>query len=141
MSGESKYNIAKNPIHLGKSGTAVAEPDFDGGSSWFHDYGIRHESDGAEGRLVTKFVFSESWNVWEMHPNGSEVVFCLSGRFLLQQEHTDGSKESISLEEGEYAINPPGTWHTADVTDAGEVSALFITCGQGTKHRSRNEDF
>ncbi len=78
---------------------------------------------------------------WEMHPNGSEVVFCLSGRFLLQQEHTDGSKESISLEEGEYAINPPGTWHTADVTDAGEVSALFITCGQGTEHRSRNEEF
>jgi hypothetical protein len=36
---------------------------------------------------------------------------------------------------GQYAINEPGTWHTADVT--GETTALFITAGLGTQHRPR----
>ena len=37
---------------------------------------------------------------------------------------------------GEYAINPPGVWHTANVDD-GEVEVLFITAGMGTEHRTR----
>lgn len=36
---------------------------------------------------------------------------------------------------GEYAINPPGVWHTADVE--GEATALFITAGLGTEARAR----
>jgi hypothetical protein len=31
--------------------------------------------------------------------------------------------------------NPPGWWHTADVT--GSATALFITAGLGTEHRAR----
>jgi hypothetical protein len=36
---------------------------------------------------------------------------------------------------GDYAINPPGSWHTADVAEP--VTALFITVGEGTSHRPR----
>lgn len=35
----------------------------------------------------------------------------------------------------EYAINEPGTWHTADVQS--EATALFVTAGMGTQHRPR----
>ena len=42
---------------------------------------------------------------------------------------------SVALARGDYAINPPGTWHTADVE--GEATALFITAGWGTEHRPR----
>ena len=45
----------------------------------------------------------------------------------------DGS--TVELGEGQYAINEPGVWHTADV--AGEATALFITAGLGTEHRPR----
>ena len=36
---------------------------------------------------------------------------------------------------GEYVVNPPGAWHTADVVEPG--SGLFITPGRGTTHRPR----
>jgi hypothetical protein len=41
----------------------------------------------------------------------------------------------VILDPGKYAINEPGTWHTADVD--GEATALFITTGLGIAHRPR----
>jgi quercetin dioxygenase-like cupin family protein len=85
--------------------------------------------------LVSTFTFKDSWNMWEMHPNGAEVVLCLAGSMTLHQERPDGSKQSVVLGPGEYAINELGTWHTADAI--GEATALFITAGVGTQHRPR----
>jgi hypothetical protein len=45
------------------------------------------------------------------------------------------SGATVSLAPGQYAINEPGTWHTADVE--GPATALFITAGWGTQHRPR----
>ena len=121
-------------IHLGLGATAETQPPFDG-MEWYQHYGQRNASDGAEGRLVSQYRFSESWDVWEMHPEGSEVVVCTDGKMTLVQE-VDGKEVRTTLTRGEYAINPPGVWHTADVT--GEAEALFITAGLGTQHRPRN---
>jgi quercetin dioxygenase-like cupin family protein len=74
-------------------------------------------------------------NMWEMHPHGCEVVLCTAGTMTLHQERADGSKQSLKLAPGDYAINEPGTWHSADVV--GEATALFITAGMGTQHRPR----
>ena len=41
----------------------------------------------------------------------------------------------MELGPGDYAINPPSVWHTADVDDA--ATALFITAGDGAQHRPR----
>jgi len=131
----SATKIGTHPIHLGLGATAEVEPEFTGEMSWYEGYGARHGDDGAEGRLVTMHTFTESWDVWEMHPVGSEVVLCTSGRMTLHQEAADGTAATVELEAGEYAVNPPGTWHTADVT--GEATALFITAGMGTEHRAR----
>ena len=128
-------NIAVNPIHLGLKAAASAEPVFTGSMDWYVAYGERHLSDGAEGRLVSTHTFNKSWNMWEMHPHGAEVVLCIAGSMTLHQERMDGSKTSIVLGPGEYAINELGTWHTADVTS--EATALFITAGMGTQHRPR----
>ncbi|QNI69470.1 hypothetical protein CyaNS01_00310 [Cyanobium sp. NS01] len=54
---------------------------------------------------------------------------------ILYQEDPDGRHCSITLGPGQYAVNPPGTWHTADVEH--EATALFITPGLGTTHRPR----
>lgn len=131
----SGTDILKYPIHLGRGATAVGEPAFTGNMEWYHGYTSRHEDDGREGWLVSMFTFTEPWNMWEMHPNGSEVVLCTSGTLTLHQESPDGVCRTVSLRAGEYAINEPGTWHTADVT--GPVTALFITAGLGTQHRPR----
>jgi len=81
------------------------------------------------------FSFSEPRDAWEMHPHGSEVVLCTAGRMTIHQEHADGSRNSVTLEAGQYAINEPGTWHTAEVD--GAATAVFITAGLGTEHRPR----
>ena len=128
-------NIAVNPVHLGLGATATTEPAFSGFMDWYADYAERHRPDGAEGRLVSLFTFSEPWNMWEMHPAGAEVVLCLAGSMTLHQERPDGSRHTAVLGPGQYAINAPGTWHTADVS--GAATALFITAGLGTQHRPR----
>jgi quercetin dioxygenase-like cupin family protein len=126
--------LDQQPVHLGLGATAGAEPSFTG-MAWYEDYAARHAGDGAEGRLVSLHGFSEDWDMWEMHPHGEEVVVCISGAMTLHQELADGSRTSATLQSGEYAINPRGCWHTADV--AGEATALFITAGMGTEHRPR----
>jgi hypothetical protein len=127
-------DISKFPIHLGLGATAVVEPGFSG-MEWYEAYLARHSSDGAEGRLVSMFSFSESWDSWEMHPSGAEVVICTAGKITLLQEKLDGTKASVTLESGQFAINEPGTWHTADVEN--QATAIFITAGLGTQVRPR----
>lgn len=127
--------LSDNPIHLGLGATAFCEPHFTGDPSWYEGYTERHADDGVEGRLVTLHHFTEAWTGWEMHPLGAEVVVCVKGTIALVQELSDGSEKKVTLREGEYAINPPGIWHTADIV--GEATALFITAGQGTEHRKR----
>jgi mannose-6-phosphate isomerase-like protein (cupin superfamily) len=127
-------NLLENPLHLGLGATAVPQPPFTG-MDWYQGYGERHNQDGVEGRLVSMYCFTESWDSWEMHPLGHEVVLCLTGQMTLHQEHADGSADIVTIGPNEYAINPPGTWHTADLD--GEATALFITAGLGTEHRPR----
>jgi quercetin dioxygenase-like cupin family protein len=128
-------SLAKYPLHLGLGATALPQPEFSGAMDWYEAYGARHDGDGKEGRLVMTYRFTEDWTSWEMHPAGEEVVYCISGAMTLHQEFPDGRAETVTIDAGEYAINPPGVWHTADIS--GEAEALFITAGLGTQHRPR----
>lgn len=121
-------------VHLGPGAVAAVQPAFDG-MAWYEAYGTRTACDGAEGRLVSLSAFTQNWDSWEMHPDGDEVVICTAGRMTLHQEFADGRTAVVTIGPGEYAINPPGCWHTADVD--GEATAVFITCGQGTQGRPR----
>lgn len=131
---QKQFKVTETPVHLGLGATAVVEPRFSGDLDWYQAYVARHETDGAEGRLVSMFTFDEPWTVWEMHPQGSELVVCVAGAIALIQE-VDGKESRVELGPGEAIINPPGIWHTAD-TD-GSATALFITAGLGTQHRPR----
>ena len=119
---------------FGLGASAASLPPFTG-MEWSADYGARTAGDGAEGRLVSQYSFTEDWTSWEMHPAGAEVVICTAGAMVLVQEHPVGRRESVALAAGDYAINPPGVWHTADVAKA--ATAIFITAGEGTQHRAR----
>ena len=130
----SAHKLTENFIHLGLGATAVPQTPFSG-MEWYEAYGERHDGDGAEGRLVSQYSFTESWDSWEVHPNGAEVVICTHGAMVLTQEFPDGRRETVALSAGEYAINPPGVWHTADIAES--ATAVFITSGLGTEHRPR----
>ena len=130
MSGK----LMSHPVHLGLGAKAIAQPEFTG-MSWYEDYVARTAADGMDGRLVSMHHFTKSWDSWEMHPAGDEVVICIEGEMALIQEHDDGTSTRHTIRSGDYAINPPGCWHTADVES--EATAIFITCGAGTQHRPR----
>ncbi len=127
-------NLNNDPIHLGLGAKAAQQPAFTG-MDWYEAYVSRNADDGVEGRLVSMHRFTENWTSWEMHPSGDEVVLCTTGQITLHQEFADGSTASVTLSPGDYAINPPGCWHTADVAE--DATAVFITAGWGTEHRPR----
>jgi hypothetical protein len=125
--------LTERPIHLGLGATAIVQPPITG-MEWYADYGTRSLSDGADGRLVSMHTFEASWDSWEMHPNGAEVVLCTAGEITLVQE-IDGHEKRIRIAAGEYAINAPGVWHSAEVLEP--ATLVFITAGLGTEHRPR----
>jgi len=126
-------SLERFPLHLGLGARAAAQPEFTG-MEWYASYVERNAADGNEGRLVSLYTFSENWTSWERHPVGDEVVICTAGEITLVQELPDGPYKT-TLRAGEYAINPRGVWHTADIAD--HATALFITAGVGTEHRPR----
>ena len=132
MAGARK--LSEEFVHLGLGATAESQPPFTG-MDWYEAYGERTASDGAEGRLVSFHRFTEGWPTWEMHPKGGEVVICTEGEMVLTQEFPDGHRKQVRLKSGEYAINPPGVWHIANIEH--EAAAIFITAGEGTEMRPR----
>lgn len=128
----AKSSLPTNPMHLGLGAAACVEPTFTGEMAWYQAYGERHAADGKEGRLVSMHTFTRSWDTWEMHPMGDEIVVCTKGTIELVQE-VDGEERRVTLGEGDAIINPAGVWHTAIVKS--ECSVLFITAGMGTEMR------
>jgi quercetin dioxygenase-like cupin family protein len=80
------------------------------------------------------FRFDASRDSGEIHPEGSKVVICTEGEMTLVQA-IGGEKVRTTIHAGEYAINAPGVWHTADVEE--RATAIFITAGEGTQARPR----
>jgi quercetin dioxygenase-like cupin family protein len=134
MTGHGKFRLADVPVHLGLGATVERQPRFTGDPSWYEQYGERVAGDGVDGRLVTVHTFDEPWDSWEVHPSGEELVLCIEGSITLFQE-TEAGVQSVTLAAGEAIVNPPGVWHTADVTD--RATALFITAGMNTENRPR----
>ena len=115
MDDDATRDLATTPLHLGLGGIAVPLDGF----AW--DPAYLGEMDS-------------SWDSWERHPAGEEVVLCLDGRCRLWQD-LGGEERSVDLVAGRYVVNPAGVWHTADIDEP--VRMLFITPGRGTEHRPR----
>lgn len=86
------------------------------------------------GRLVSMFESASDWQVWEMHPQGEEMIIQIEGELVLILE-LEGGEERVPLSAGEFAVVPKGVWHTADVPHPGR--AIYITPGEGTQNRER----
>lgn len=132
--GTVPFDLARFPVHLGLGAVVRRLEEFTGDMGWYEAYGSATAADGAEGRLVSIHTFTMPWDSWEVHPNGEELVVCLTGSLTLLQE-VDGEVRSVTLSAGDAIVNPPGVWHTADIDDVATV--LFVTAGLGTEGRSR----
>jgi mannose-6-phosphate isomerase-like protein (cupin superfamily) len=86
----------------------------------------------AQGRLLwTSAQVRDSAN-WEMHPQGEEVIYLLSGAIDLVVLAGD-SERSITLRPNAACIVPRGVWHRFIVQKPANV--LAITPSLGTQQR------
>ena len=83
--------------------------------------------------LVACGSYDKDWPMWEMHPNGDEIVCLLSGAVTFILEDLDRPAEVRLEKSGSYVRVPKGTWHTAKIQTSCRM--LFITPGEGTQHR------
>lgn len=86
-----------------------------------------------EGWLVARYDMAESMSSSEMHPDGDELHYIVSGELDLLLEHDDRDPEVVGLRAGESANVPKGVWHRFVVREP--AVGIAITFGRGTQHR------
>ena len=133
---------ASSGPHLLTQAPFIMAPDGRGhvkpwGPSFYEE--LDQQFDGFRGHvLVTTFAFSEPWDTWEVHPEGDELVYLLSGSadFVLRQ---GGADHILTVREpGSYVVVPKNTWHTARPHEPTQM--LFITPGEGTLNAAQPDD-
>jgi len=124
-----RLNPEDTYVHLGNDGAAQTTP---GGAAF---WSLPPEALSAfdHGWLITEYVCAEDWPNWEMHPQGDEFVYLLSGDVALILELPTGTLEQRLTDRGAVVV-PRGVWHTAKVFAPSRL--LFVTRGDGTQHRS-----
>lgn len=122
--GLKPLRLGTSVLHLAEHGVVTALP-------MTPDFWTDMPAIFASGRMLSLIAHERDWPVWEMHPEGDEVIWLLTGRIHL---HSEG-RGSVEVQAGDCIIMPKGVWHTADVMEQGE--ALFLTEGAHTKHRPR----
>ncbi len=123
------FNPDRHYVHLGPDGTSNTIP---GGEKFWSLPAAALEKFG-QGWLVSEFECAADWSMWEMHPQGDEFVYLLSGQVTMILER-GAAQESIELQNRQAFVIPKGVWHTAKVKRASRM--LFVTRGIGTQHRS-----
>jgi mannose-6-phosphate isomerase-like protein (cupin superfamily) len=68
----------------------------------------------------------------EMHPDGDELLFVVSGRFTVLLE-LDAERREIELRPGAALVVPRGVWHLVAMQEPGQL--VHITPGPGGDHR------
>ena len=131
---EPVFDLARTYVHLGLGARAEQIPDFEWSPEFLDRYDAAHATDGDEGRLVCLVPQDATWDSWERHPAGEELVVLVSGRVDVVQE-IDREQRVVPLRPGQAVINPRGVWHTVDVHEPGD--ALVVTPGRGTENRPR----
>ena len=71
----------------------------------------------------------------EMHPDGDEILFVVSGKLRL---HHDSSSEPMLLTSGQACIVRQGEWHKIDCLE--QASLIYITPGPDGEARFRTSN-
>jgi mannose-6-phosphate isomerase-like protein (cupin superfamily) len=68
----------------------------------------------------------------EMHPDGDELLYVVSGRFNVSLE-LDTERRDVEVCQGEALVVPRGVWHLVTLQEPGQL--VHITPGPGGDHR------
>ena len=67
----------------------------------------------------------------EMHPDGDEVLYLISGHVNVVFE--DGAFEEIDMQPGDGLVVPKGVWHRVDILSPSKI--MYSTPGPGGEYR------
>jgi mannose-6-phosphate isomerase-like protein (cupin superfamily) len=70
----------------------------------------------------------------EMHPDGDELLYVISGAITVTLELSDGVRE-VEVDAGEAVVVPQGTWHQITMRRSGEL--IHITPGPNGESRRK----
>jgi mannose-6-phosphate isomerase-like protein (cupin superfamily) len=68
----------------------------------------------------------------EMHPDGDELLFLISGRCTVELDLLEGRRD-VDLGPGQAVVVPRGVWHQIVVHEPGQL--VHVTPGPGGDHR------
>ena len=68
----------------------------------------------------------------EMHPDGDELLYVVSGRFTVSLE-LDAERRDVEMVPGEALVVPRGVWHLVSLQEPGQL--VHITPGPDGSHR------
>jgi len=76
---------------------------------------------------------------WEIHPDGDELLYVLTGRVrvTLLPERADEPSRSETLDADSLFVLPRGLWHRQ--TPEPTVCLLFVTPAEATRHSSADD--
>lgn len=114
-------------VHLAEDGAART---FSAADFWQLPESEAEQS--GQGWLISEYAFTEDWPTWEMHPEGDEFVYLLSGAVELLLERA-GTIERIAVDGTGAVVVPRGVWHTAKVRSPSRM--LHVTRGARTQTR------
>tara|TARA_R110001606_G_scaffold383416_1_gene545710 strand:+ start:109 stop:519 length:411 start_codon:yes stop_codon:yes gene_type:complete len=124
------FELGQHFVHLKSDATASAlEVD----ETFWQDLSKGRFGNFKDEYLVSTLSFIENWPVWEMHPEGEEIIVLLSGSLDLILEKKSGNKTLTLNKSASWVLVPKGVWHTARLYEPSTL--LFITPGEGTLQR------
>jgi mannose-6-phosphate isomerase-like protein (cupin superfamily) len=78
------------------------------------------------------FVTHDPPHAGEMHPDGDELLFAVSGRFDVTLE-LDAGPRDLQLRAGDALVVPRGVWHLVTMQEPGQL--VHVTPGPNGDHR------
>ena len=124
---DSGFSLSSTFVHLAISGKASK---LEVGNDFFQSF--RSREDLQNGRLMGALDISEGSSHWEMHPDGDEILYLLSGSIDVELEDRSEMR-CVKLSGMTGCVVPCGLWHRTVVHQPGKM--IFITPGKGTQHR------
>jgi len=72
----------------------------------------------------------------EMHPDGDEVLYLISGR--IKVVFLESREEDIEVEPGDGLVVPQGVWHRVDILEHSQI--VYLTPGPNNEFRPLADD-
>jgi mannose-6-phosphate isomerase-like protein (cupin superfamily) len=119
----SAIDLSAAVVHLRRDGSATAKVSPPGPPERIDGYSI-----GAP------VLSQEPPHDGEMHPDGDEILFLVSGSVTVVLEDSEPARE-VSLRPGQAIIVPRGVWHRVRLNQPSQV--VHVTPGPGGDHRAK----